>query len=1084
MVLAVRAAEPFLGPRGWTQLGPFPAGLESARGTVVFDLRDCAVEVSQLDLDGGPGFREIRLARTYVAGVWQWLDDWEVADGVLLRPGRAPVPVASFRGTLETDADGWVTRRRLDGREVEILRNQGAFAGMRSGAIDVRLDAGRGVASDGRAVRYLVEDDRLVAVTASSGVTTRYGYADGGLSSVSWADGGVLRVTEDGTRGAGGAWSCRRDADRAVVRGPDGGAWTVQDLRDGQAVFDPSGAQVRVTRRGETLSSWRDPRGNPWMITHDGRDRPIAIDLPSGGRWSVVWTERGLGRVVSPTGGRWDVSRDADGRASVVTAPSGAATIYTYDPQGSLREARGDLGVTVLGRDAAGRVTSMAFPGRGDIRLARDSAGRVAAVTDGGGGTWTFSRDGAGNVTRLVEPAGGRWDLAYDRMGLPREVRDPAGGTLSWTRRVDGALASWSFAALGRWEVLRGASGRASGLRDPLGRQAGWLRDAAGRVSMFQRADMVRVSVRRDAAGDVVAAGDVSILRDARGLAVGLDAPGGQSIRWARDAAGELAAAQAGGLDLALGRAADGRISEVRWGNERVRLVRGAGGKVARVEGTDAVDLVRDPAGRVVSIGRGLGAIGVQRGARGWVDRLRAGDREWFLHRDASGRLIGVEGPGGAVAGVDRDAAGRPALARFADGGLVRFTCDGLEVEADAVDADGRDEMHVGWARDASGEVISRTAGRTWALRRDPAGQLVVAESGEDFWSASPDGVEGPGGWRVSWGEDGRVRSARIGAAEGSGWGLPAEELRYRLGAGGRVESIDASTEGVELTYDAIGRLAAWRGPGGLAKVERDALGIARRVAGVAVEGALGLLLGVDGSPRAHVPGVLLAGARGGLLLDPLGGAIAVQRMHASPASPAGLPLGPGTREIAAGGRLHLAPGGPLLGLLDAIDPLSGQDLGPGLRLPWVAPTWEIREASQPWPSPDGATAAWWDPASWSPESSWWDPLAVLVQAGELPAVAHVRTASPGLPWLPASVAPVEPALGPATWPTGEDAVTDFVLSAVVHARAPAAEDLAAWLLAAEVAEEFPALPGLRAPLPPGLDAAIERLAAIDPAAI
>lgn len=119
LALAAQAAEPFLGPLGWTVLGPFPGEIASARGTAVFDPATCAVEVAQVDLDGGPGFRDVRLARAYVGGRWEWLDDWRVADGVLSRPGRAPRPVAAFRGTLRTDAAGWVTHRSVDGVEVE-----------------------------------------------------------------------------------------------------------------------------------------------------------------------------------------------------------------------------------------------------------------------------------------------------------------------------------------------------------------------------------------------------------------------------------------------------------------------------------------------------------------------------------------------------------------------------------------------------------------------------------------------------------------------------------------------------------------------------------------------------------------------------------------------------------------------------------------------------------------------------------------------------------------------------------------------------------------------------------------------------
>lgn len=1083
LALAAQAAEPFLGPLGWTVLGPFPGEIASARGTAVFDPATCAVEVAQVDLDGGPGFRDVRLARAYVGGRWEWLDDWRVADGVLSRPGRAPRPVAAFRGTLRTDAAGWVTHRSVDGVEVEILRRDAAFVGMRRGSVEVSVDAGEGRAADGRTARYGTEDDRLVSVTAPGGAMTRYGYVDGVLASVTWPDGAVLRVAEDGTRGAGGAWTCRRDGDRALVRGPNRGGWTVQDVPGGQVAFDPTGGETRVALRGETLSSWRDPRRGSWTVTRDAASRPTAIDGPTGARWSLGWGERGLESLADPTGARWSLARDAEGRVVRAASPTGRTTAFVHDPTGALREVRGELGTTVLGRDSAGRVTSLLVPGRGEIRIERDSAGRPAAVTDGGGGRWTLARDAAGAITRVVEPGGGRWELAYDRMGLPREVRDPAGGTLSWSRQPGGALSSFTVAGLGRWEVLRGSSGHASGLRDPLGRPFGWVRDSAGRVASIQRADLVRVAVRRDGAGDVVGLGELAITRDARGLPVGLAAPGGQEIAWSRDAAGAVIGVRAGGIDLAVARAPGGALREVRAGGAVTKLARGPGERVSRAEGAGAVDLGRDPAGQIVAIRGGPSALSVRRGVRGLVDEVRAGDARWTVHRDASGRVLGVEAPGGIAAGVDRDAAGRPVVARFPDGGLARIAHDGLGWDATIVDADGGVGLHVGWARDASGELVSRTAGTTWGLKRDPAGQLAVAEAGAEFWSATPDGAEGPGGWRVSWDEQGRARSARFGLDAPGAWQLPPEELRYALGPGGRVDAIQAESGAVALAYDAAGRLVRYAGPGGEVAIERDALGIVRRVGDAVVDGALGMLLRVDGAPRAMVPRVLVGFAGGGLVLDALGGPLAGEHTGASPVSPTGLPLGPTASEIGAGGRLHLAAGGPMLGLLDAIDPLTGQDLGPGLLLPWLSPAWEVREAAEPWPSPDGASRPWWDPAPWHPRSTWWDPLAVLAEAGEFPRLAAARGA-PGLPWLPASMAPLEPALGAPAWPAGEDPVAEFVLRAAVLARAPAADELGAWLLAAEVAAEFPGLPGLAPPLPPALRDAEDRLAEREPGAL
>ena len=183
--LHARAAllDPLLGPEGWTWLGPWPpAGPGArpgpgrgegadAREAVWFDVDTCGAVLTRVDLDGGPGSPDVRLARVWVqeAGAWRWLDDWRVQDGVLRRPGRADLRLgadATVDGErVVWDSAGRVVERTRGDLRLEVLRREdspdptdGGFAGLRRGGVSVELTGLgselRGVATDGRTVQY------------------------------------------------------------------------------------------------------------------------------------------------------------------------------------------------------------------------------------------------------------------------------------------------------------------------------------------------------------------------------------------------------------------------------------------------------------------------------------------------------------------------------------------------------------------------------------------------------------------------------------------------------------------------------------------------------------------------------------------------------------------------------------------------------------------------------------------------------------------------------------------------------------------------------------------------------------------
>ena len=194
-------------------------------------------------------------------------------------------------------------------------------------------------------------------------------------------------------------------------------------------------------------------------------------------------------------------------------------------------------------------------------------------------------------------------------------------------------------------------------------------------------------------------------------------------------------------------------------------------------------------------------------------------------------------------------------------------------------------------------------------------------------------------------------------------------------------------------------------------------------------------------------------------LLAPDGGAL-WSLAGPVPWSPAGARPGGG---FTVGGRLAA---GPLLGLSDARDPLTGQELGPILRFPWSAPEWEPPAGEGPLADPDACSPAGWDPGSWAPESPWSTPLALLVAVGDLPDGGPRATRAPGLPWLPASVAPAVPEVLPD--PLALEVDEEPLVELLVHAlMAPTKPPTAQAIARALVPLPVPVLPpGLAPPTP------------------
>ena len=569
------AAEPVLGPNGWTLLGPLVG--DAARDEVVFDTDTCGVEIARVDLDAGPGARDLRLARRWVSGRWEWEDDWRVEDGELRRPGRRPVPVGSelrFAGeTLGLDSEGRVVRRERDGRVIEILRgNRGEFEGMRSGAVWVRIDGTVGRSWDGREVRWRWEDGELRSVADSSGLTVAYTWAEGAPLVVRWPDGNELAFSLGKSRSAvrgvvSGACELRGAGQVAVTLAA--GLWNV--ARDGERVVvtDPGGAVVRARYAHDRLVGWMDPRGGETRIERDASGNVTSVTDPGGGRWGFTW-EGGLTGVEGPDGARWAVGRGSRGVASV-GEPSGRAATWERVEGGAIRSVTLGAARWEVARDGAGRVVAVTDPTGARVEVGRDAQGRAENVRDPSGGAWRLSRDASGWLVGLDDPAQGSWRVERDPVGRVVGLRTPEGGRVRWSWRPDGlpARVAWDGAP---WELLWSGLGLLSGIRDPLGGTTGFERDSGGRVTTVRRADGEVVRIGRDPAGDIVRVDGVGVRRDAAGRAQGLPE---LETWWDLDPSGRVVGVSAPGVRLRLEREAGGALRAVVAGGAQIGRAHG-----------------------------------------------------------------------------------------------------------------------------------------------------------------------------------------------------------------------------------------------------------------------------------------------------------------------------------------------------------------------------------------------------------------------------------------------------------------------------------------------------------------------------
>ena len=723
--------------------------------------------------------------------------------------------------TVRTDPDGLTARSEwdeLDRIVAEVDRAGGTTRFRYEGS---EREPSVIVQADGTEVRIARNTaGRPTEVTDADGVTARLEWdRDGLLTSVDNALGGRSTFRyDDAGRTIGAALPTGRSSSVELDR-----AGLVRAVRtaDGEQAFEYSAA-------GRMLGG-RDRSGRSWQAIHDGAGDLAAFADPDG---EILRFERDLvGQItasIDGEGGRFAYEHDPVGRRTAVIDPSGYRTEADHDPEGRLLQVTDPSGRrTSREVDVLGRTTMLAAPGGGTSVRSYHPNGELASATDALGNEWTYEVDAMGRVTASTDPLGGTTTYRYTPGGRLAEVTSPMGRTLR--REYD-------------------AAGRLGRIIEPDGTVVAYERRADGTVSRVVR-DGVPTSFDYDESGRTTAiAGpwaEISIEHD-QGELTATSEPGTTAARFEHDDRGLLQRV----TDPA------GVVTEFAYDRCGRRIAHTTGAATGTYTWTAAGRLssATDPYGHQTSFGRD---------PRGVVDRIDRPDGTSTMRRfDADGLLAAAfDGDGTQLLDVTRDPNGRVlraaasgsamAVVHDALGRLTSWTTDAGTIRS-TWDADGLlterridDEAPVGFERDAGGRLAAFVIGERRIpvpapveVERDDARRITADEAGRRYRydPAGRLGESEAGGVTTRYGYDDRG----LLATERSSDGVTA----YRYGTAGELTSL-VRPDGVEVAFehDATGRRTAEVGADGSRTEYRwDALG---HLAGVT-------RTGVDGTTVEH----------------------------------------------------------------------------------------------------------------------------------------------------------------------------------------------------------------------------------------
>lgn len=506
-----------------------------------------------------------------------------------------------------------------------------------------------------------------------------------------------------------------------LLQTPRGGQWRWTYDREGRPLTEtnPLGACTRYHHEGGRLAAVEDAAGARTAVQHDAAGNVVALVHPDGS--SERWQHDALGRVtaeIDAKGNARRIAHDALGRPVRVDEPDGNVLELERDGEGNVVLARDRLRELRFTYQGLGKPTSRTIAGS-TVRFQYDTEERLVAFVNEKGHAYRFERgpmgdvlaefsfddarrlyqrDAAGRVTKVLRPGIGKHtSYQHDAAGRVLEVRHSDGVAEAFAYDADGLLVEASHAdATVRLE------------RDLLGRI---VKEHQGTVWIASHLDHrglrigmesslgAKQSLARSAMGDVVGLvarhgqqrWEAAIVRDALGLEVDRQLPGGSRSYWWRDALGRPTQHWVGKeRQLVRGR-------RYAWGvDDRITGITELGASTGESEGEGERRFEHDARGYLVSTTMPSGRVDLrvadevgnlfrttarddrEHGPTGELRKERTPEGVRTYRYDPEGNLVQREDPDGGVWTYAWDGAGRLRTVITAAGAEVSFAYDPL----------------------------------------------------------------------------------------------------------------------------------------------------------------------------------------------------------------------------------------------------------------------------------------------------------------------------------------------------------------------------------------------------------------------
>ena len=287
-------------------------------------------------------------------------------------------------------------------------------------------------------------------------------------------------------------------ANRLQIQEATGADTTLQWEDEGYQVTGPRGRQVRVVLKDDRVVGWTNPAGGVTRIQRDDALRPIRLDPPEGGFWSLKWRGPHLNRIQNPAGASWTYRHNNQGLLVSMVGADGLERSFERNSNGTVRSMGLASGKTLLQRDRAGRLTGIQRPSGATTRIERNSRGDITAFVDPSGQRILLARSPSGRLTSITERTGEKWEFSSDVLGRVSGFETPSGGEFRWSRNSLGQIEEIQAGDDRRIRFKHNGAGMPTQIASSSGRERRFQWDPNGVLRRIQLEDQTEIQLQHD----------------------------------------------------------------------------------------------------------------------------------------------------------------------------------------------------------------------------------------------------------------------------------------------------------------------------------------------------------------------------------------------------------------------------------------------------------------------------------------------------------------------------------------------------------------------------------------------------------